>query len=357
MIRSFFILLWLSFFVKSKGQSSFSFADSIRINHKIPELAYAVVSSDSILDIQAMGLSCINSTKEANLNHLFRIGSNTKTITSYLAALMVKQGKLTWNAKFFDLYPELKPKSNTAYHKLTLKQLLTFRAPLLAWTYTYQTPTEQEITGNQQQQRYNFASWVLQQEPVLEKRNFYWSNPSYVLVGLMLEKAGGKSYETLVEQLGKELGINFYFGQPNLINENQPWGHDQNLEPEQPLVNYKLNWLAPAGNISLSLPHYCKFIQLQLQGLMGKSNSLTKKEFENMHYGLPEFAFGWKWYVDDQTHYKYSFHEGNPGTFLSKVFICHDTKKAFVVFCNVQSAEAEKGLALLLAELKKKYAS
>lgn len=357
MNRLFSTVILLTFFTTTFGQSNRSFADSIRVKYKIPELVYAVVSSDSIWEIQALGVQRVNSDFKANINDKFRIGSNTKTITSYISAVLVKQGKIKWDTKFFDLYPELKTKSNSAYYDLTLRDFLTFRANLIKWSYGNTTPTKKEIKGSNQQQRYEFVSWILQQNPVIEKQLTYWSNPSYVAAGLMLEKATGKAYETLVEELGNELGINFGFGQPNLIDKNQPWGHDENLEPEKPSLNYKLNWLSSAGNINVSLPDYSKFIQLQLQGLLGKSKIFTVEEFEYLHYGLPEFSFGWKWYVDEKTNLKYSFHEGNPGTFLTKAFICKDTDKAFIIFANVQSDEADKGLKILLDELKRKYGS
>jgi CubicO group peptidase (beta-lactamase class C family) len=357
MNRLFSTVILLAFFTTTFGQSNSSFADSIREKYKIPELAYAIVSSDSILKIQTLGVQRVNSDHKANINDKFRIGSNTKTITSYISAVLVKQGKIKWDTKFFDLYPELKTKSNSAYYDLTLQDFLTFRANLIKWSYGNDTPTKKEVKGNSQQQRYEFVSWILQQEPVKEKQSIYWANPSYVAVGLMLEKATGKKYETLVDELGQELGIKFDFGQPNLIDKNQPWGHDENLKPEKPSLNYKLNWLSSAGNITVSLPDYSKFIQLQLQGLLGKSKIFTAEEFACFHYGLPEFSFGWKWYVDEKTNLKYSFHEGNPGTFLSKTFICKDTDKAFIIFANIQSDEAEEGLKILLDELKRKYGS
>lgn len=354
-MRTTTLLIALMLFTSSFAQSNSAFAEKIRVKYHIPELAYAVVSSDSIYEIQSLGFKRVNSDLKANLNDRFRLGSCTKTITSYIAQLLVKQGKLNWDTQFFDLYPELKAKSETAYHHLTLKDLLTFRANLMSWTYTYEEPTTEIIKGNEQQQRYEFAAWILQQAPGTEKRNYYFSNPSYVLAGLMLEKATGKNYETLVAELGQQLGIQLDFGQPNVKDINQPWGHNSHLEPEKTVVNDKLNWLSSAGNINMSLPDYSAFIQLQLQGLLGKSEMFTAKEFEYFHYGLPEFSFGWKSYIDHKSKLRYSYHEGNPGTFLTKVFICKDTDKAFIVFANVQSEKAEKGLTTLLNELKKQY--
>jgi CubicO group peptidase (beta-lactamase class C family) len=355
MNRLLITIITLILFTSSFGQKINSFADSVRIKYKIPELAYAVVSSDSILEMQSLGFQRVNSKYRATINDRFRIGSCTKTITSYITELLVKQGKLKWDTKFFDLYPELKAQSNKAYYNLTLQDFLTFRANLIQWSYDDDAPTKKRIKGNNQQQRYKFVAWILRQKPTTETKTVYWANPSYVAVGLMLEKATGKKYETLVEELGKELGIKFDFGQPNLKDINQPWGHDENLEPEKPALNFKLNWLSSAGNINISLPDYSKFIQLQLQGFLGNSKYFTKEEFEYFHFGLPEFSFGWKSIVDRTNNLKYSYHEGNPGTFLTKTFICKDIDKAFILFANIQSDEAEKGMNIVLKELKKQY--
>ncbi len=355
MIRYFITLAFIIFFNISNGQTTAQFADSIRIKYKIPELAYAVLSSDSIIELKVLGFHKVNTKSKAQISDRFRIGSNTKTVTSYIAALMVKQGKIKWDTKFFDLYPELKQKSNAAYYDYTLQDFITFRANLMSWTYTYETPTEKEIKGDEQNQRYEFVSWVLQQNPDTTKKVTYWSNPSYVAVGLMLEKVSGKDYKKLVTELGNELNITFGFGQPNNIDKNEPWGHDENLIPEKPSQNYKLNWLSSAGNINVSLPDYCKFIQLQLEGLNGKSKVFSAEEFSYFHFGLPKFSYGWQIYLDEATNLKYSYHKGNPGTFLSKVFICKETNRAFIFFTNIQSEDAENGITILFNELSNKY--
>ena len=356
MKKLFFALILLLLFKSSYAQNNSSFADSIRIKYNIPELAYAVVSADSVIEINALGYQRINSKYKAKIDDKFRLGSVTKTITAYLAAVLVKEGKIKWTTKFFDLYPELKTKSNPLNYNFTLQDLITLRAHIPTWSYGNEIPTQKEITGNDQQQRYEFISWFFKQDfAISEKQDVYWSNPSYVAAGLMLEKATGKTYETLVKELGKTLKIDFDFGQPNLKDKNQPWGHDEDLKPEAPALNYKLNWLSSAGNINVSLPDYCKFTQMQLQGLQGKSKLFTAEEFNYMHFGLPEFSFGWNAETKKNNDLQYSFHNGNPGTFLTKVYLCPAINKAFILFANVQSESADKGLVLILEELEKKY--
>jgi CubicO group peptidase (beta-lactamase class C family) len=288
------------------------------------------------------------------VNDKVRIGSNTKAITGFIAAQLVKQKKIRWNTRFFDLFPELKATSDQAYYKVTLLDLLTFRSRLIPYTYTNEVPARDQFSGNETQQRYQFSAWFFGQKPQKNKKGLHFSNLGYIAAGQMLEKVSGKPYKELVGDLGAQLGISFGFGNPNTADTLQPWGHGIGLAPEGPGDNYKLDWLLPAGNIHVSLPGYCKFIQLQLAGLAGRSELLSKEEFQFLHYGLPEFAVGWFWKTDENNG-TYSYNVGNPGTFLTKVFVFKDSDRAIVLFANAQTPEADAGLDVLLAELKRKY--
>ncbi len=347
-------LICLTTFQIANGQTTIAFADSIRKLYNIPEIGYAVVTSDEILELNVIGVKKINTLLSADKNDKFRIGSNTKAITGFIAAQLVKANKINWDTKFFDLFPELKDKSNHAYHHLTLLNLLTFRTKLFPYSYTYREPKQDQFYGNEEQQRYQFTTWFFQQKPIKSKDSINFSNLSYIAAGQMLEKASGKSYKELVSDLGHQLGIDFGFGNPNSSDTLQPWGHNKDLIAEPLGDNYKLNWLLPAGNINVNLPDYAKFIQVQLKGLSGQSELLTKDEFSFLHFGLTEFAVGWFWQTDDH-HLTYSYNIGNPGTFLSKVFVYKDLDRAFILFANSQTANTDTGLNIIFDELKRKY--
>jgi CubicO group peptidase (beta-lactamase class C family) len=338
-----------------QGQSIAAFADSVREIYNIPELGYAVVSSTRIHELQAIGVKKANTDIKAEPNDKFRIGSNTKAITGFIAAQLVKQRKIYWNTRFFDVFPELKARSNPAYFGMTLLNLLTFRTPLIPYTYTNPAPTRDQFTGDEAAQRFQFTAWFLQQEPAKTKDSISFSNLGYIAAAQMLEKVSGKPYKELVADLGRQLEIRFGFGTPNATDASQPWGHGEGLIPEEPTDDYKLNWLLPAGNIHVSLPDYAQFIQLQLNGLRGQSEVLTETEFQFLHFGLPTFSVGWFRQVDDDNR-TYSYNKGNPGTFLTEAYVYKDIDVAFILFANAQTADAEKGFRVLYEELKKRYA-
>ena len=260
-------ILLLTTYTFTKAQSTVTYADSLSKVYKIPALGFAVIAADTVFELHVGGVQRINDSYPAKITDRFHIGSNTKAITAFLAALLVKQGKLRWNTRFFDLYPSLKAKSQQAYYDVTLRDLLTFRGKLPGYTYTFEKPAREEITGDNTQQRLQLAGYFLSKDPMTPKNGLTPSNVDYILAGLMLEKAAGKSYKTLVTDFGRDYGINFGFDYPNLSDTLQPWGHGENLQPIPPFDNYKLNWLLTAGNINVSLPDYVKFVQLQLRGL------------------------------------------------------------------------------------------
>ena len=345
-MRFSFILILFIFSSPLTSQTTFAFAESLRVNYHIPEMAYAVVSSDEVKEMQVLGIKKINTNLKASINDKFRIGSNTKTITGFIAALLVKEGKIKWETKFFDLFPEMKSTSDPAHYKLTLLDLLSFRTNLYSYTYTYAKPEQKDFTGDETEQRYQFTNWFLKQKAVVDSNSIHFSNLGYTAAALMLEKVSGKSYKQLVKELGAKLNIDFNFGQPNSLDSLQPWGHDKNLIVEPPGDSYKLNWLLAAGNINVSLPDYVKFVQEQLRGLKGESTFLSVEEFNFLHTGLPEFAVGWFWEKDKFGHVV-SSHRGNPGTFLSQVIVCKEKDTACLIFFNVQSDDGNTALDIL----------
>ncbi len=353
-VRAAYCLSFLLTTLTVSAQNTQSFSDNIRRVYKIPELAYAVVSADSVYEMNISGVRKIHTQLNTSASDRFRIGSNTKAITGFIAAQLVKQKKISWHTKFFDLFPEWKAASRKEYYDLTLLDLLTFRTRLFMYTYTYAEPHKGQFSGNASKQRYQFAQWFFKHEPVQSRDSINFSNLGYVAAGLMLEKASGKTYEQLVNQLGTMIGAKFGFGRPNATDAMQTWGHTASLEPESNSADYKLEWLQAAGNINCTLPGYIKFIQLQLKCLHGKSSILTQQEANFLLFGMPRWSVGWI-PATDALNGAYAYNIGNPGSFLTKVYVFKDLNKAFILFANAQTDSADEGLDELYHELLHKY--
>ena len=110
------------------AQNTLKYADSIRKVYHIPEISYSVLTVNSILEIEAIGIHSTTLGDTATLNDRFHIGSNTKAMSAFVIAKYVEKGKLKWSSKFFDIFPEWKNASNTAYYDICMQDLLSHRA-------------------------------------------------------------------------------------------------------------------------------------------------------------------------------------------------------------------------------------
>ena len=339
-------------FPKAIGQTSHKeLADSILKAFDLPALGYAVISADSILEMEVVGVKRLGFPDSVTLQDHFRIGSNTKAFTALMAELIVSTGKINWDTKFFDLFPKWKIHSQPAYYSLTLQDLITFRNKLPMWTYSFPEPKPSLIKGNAAQQRTNFGKWLFQQAE--EDRGSPWnhSNLGYVAAGLMLEKATGVEFERLAADLGELLQIKIGFGQPNASDSAAVWGHNANLKPEAPAQNVRLNWLMAAGNIQISLPDHAAFLQFFLRGMKGKAILLNKSRFEHLLFGVPDFAFGWFWEINENGE-PIAHNLGNPGSFLSRVLINPSRDRAYIVVTNCMTDLSYEGTELLMDRLQ-----
>lgn len=340
------------------GQNITKVADSIMAKYNIPEMSFAIITKDSIVLKNTLGhrkITQLAAKPNANINDYFHLGSNTKAITGFIAAYEVEQKKINWDTKFFDLFPELKNKSNSKYLNITLEDLLTHRAKIQAFTSGAEYQKLPKFIGSKKEKREQFAKYVLTLLPVESNDSYNYSNAGYSIASLMLEKVTGKSWEELADKLlNKTLKLDFVFGWPNRNFDNQPFGHwmeDEKATPVPPSIDYNLNLAEPAGDISMNITNYAKFIKLNLHGLSGENNILKSETYHFLHTAKHDYAIGWANFTKDNK--QISEHTGSDGTFFSYTQIDRKNLTAYVVLINNASETAQKGVFEMIKQLKK----
>lgn len=212
--------------------------------------------------------------------------------------------------------------------------------------------------GSTAMRRLEFVKTVLKQKPVADTtKSYQYSNAGYAIAAQMFEKASGKTWEQLLAETMQSQGISYVLGFPNRTDEKQPWGHMDGLlgrKPTGPKHDYKLDdFAAPAGDVSMNIENYARWIQLHLAGLEGKSNFVSAENIKKMHLGLPEYAFGWgnakKEGVD------WSAHDGSTGTFYAHASIRHSDGRAFVILANSADKKTVEAIYALKKVLVTKF--
>lgn len=306
--------------------------------HQIPAIAVSLVTPDSIFSY-VNGKARLTKKERIPLDSKFHLGSNSKAITAFIAMHLSEQDVINFDTSFFELFPELETTSQKSYKAITLGDLLSHNAQIPAYTKGTELAKFNNLTGNTSEKRYVFAKTVLSENTA---KTGTYSNAGYVLAALMLEKASGKSFSKLLDELMNDLDLSYFIGFPNKENDMYPWGHlEQNgsLTSLAPDHNYKLNsFMVSAGDISMNIEDYSKFIQLNLQGLTGVANYLEVDNYKKLHFGKPNYAYGWG--NIKQENQKMSYHDGSAGTYYCHTVLFPEKEIAVIVMANTATEEA-----------------
>jgi len=358
-----FKIIFIFFYTLSTcmfAQNHVQYADSIRVSNAIPELSYAVVSGDKILEINALGVHSVDLKDAATLNDRFHIGSNTKAMTAFVMAKYVEKGKLKWSTKFFDLFPDLKKTSKPDYYNITLEELISHQARIQPFQGE-NDPAVPDFKGTHQEKRNQFGKFVLTLDPakIDSEHKYIYSNAGYTLATMMLEKVTGKSWEQLIDQVfNKDLKLDVKLSWPENQIAKDTWGHsfeNNKLIPVPSNTDYHLDYTEPAGDINIKLTDYIKFIQLNIKGLQGHDNYLKASTYHFIHKGIEGYSLGWfNSYEDNKD---FSTHSGTAGTYYTIAAIDRRNFIGYIIFTNSFNESTVNGVRLLMRKLKKDYGS
>ena len=107
-----------------------SLLEPIRQRYKVPALTAAFVRGKDLVALGAVGTRRVGAAERVQTTDLWHLGSDTKSMTATLAAMLVEQGKLRWDSTISEIFPDLAEKIVPAYRKLTLIQLFSHRVGL-----------------------------------------------------------------------------------------------------------------------------------------------------------------------------------------------------------------------------------
>lgn len=92
--------------------------------YALPALAAAVVRDGTMLASGAVGTRRAGTDISVTIADRFHVGSDTKAMTALVAATLVEQGRLRWDAAVGEAFPEFAATMDAGLRGVTLEQLL-----------------------------------------------------------------------------------------------------------------------------------------------------------------------------------------------------------------------------------------
>jgi CubicO group peptidase (beta-lactamase class C family) len=272
--------------------------EPIRERHHFPALGGAIVTSKGLTALAVTGVRKAGTHVAATPDDLWHLGSDTKAMTAAWIAQIVSRGKLSWDSTIGAALPQETSGATEAFRNITLLQLLSHRAGLVAnvdWQRASRSagaPRAERLAAVRMA-----AATPLSSQPGTK---YEYSNLGYVIAASMAEQAVDRAWENEIRRaiftpLGMKSAGFGGLGTPGQID--QPWPHTADGKPTRengPLVDNP-EVMGPAGTVHCSLADWAKFIADQLNGLEGRG-ALFKPDIYTRTHTPPfggDYAFGW----------------------------------------------------------------
>ena len=314
----------------------------------VPGLAIGIVANDRLIYAKGFGVRSKSNGLPVDTRTVFQIGSTTKAFLTATMAIMVDRGKLRWDDRVIDLYPEFRLKDPWVTREFRVFDLPAQRSGL--------PPLVNDILAMLNFKEPEMIRSLGHVEPVSSFRTtFAYTNITHLLASRIVAKAAGSPEwnAVLQKELLDPLGMkdSTYTAEAIEAAPNHAKGHRWTPEgtievPFTPIFPYAL---AGAGDINSTVDDIAHWVRLQLGN--GTFDGRRIVSSENLAYTrMPKVALndqvfydlGWYNYLTPNGNILW--HDGDALSFGSFVGLVPDKNIGIVILTNETNVEAPNSL-------------
>lgn len=351
--------------------------------YNMPALAAAIVIEGKTVAAGAVGTRRAGTSNPVGPDDRFHIGSDTKPMTALLAAMLIEQGKLRWETTVSEIFPELAGAMAAGVGAVRLDQLLS---------HTSGIPSDNEVTDKLLLQSYfetdlnldEMRYWIVKrlvgqqlQSPPGER--FAYANMGYLLVGAIIERVAGATWEELVatrifDPLG--LGSAGFGPQARLGRIDAPLGHRPRPDGTLKAMLAGPNgdnpeMLGPAGTAHLSILDFAVWAGWNAgEGKRGPAlaSPATLRKMHTPVIDIParpdakpgtpppgRYGLGWGTVSLPFSPEPFVFHGGSNEMNLAYIMLQPKSDFAMVLATNVGGEKADEGLRSVAVEIYRRF--
>ncbi|MBA7546086.1 D-aminopeptidase [subsurface metagenome] len=316
-------------------------------------VAIGIVKDGEIIHTRGYGVKSVETKKRVDEHTSFAIASNSKAFTSCALALLVEEGKLSWQDLVIDHIPEFKMYNDYVTHNFNIQDLLTHRSGLgLGAGDLQKWPSGSDFT------MIDILTNFQHFKPVSAFRTKYdYDNILYLVAGEVIKRVSGLSWEDFVkERIMDPLGMDNSYtvpvsmtGSDNLATPHVAVDGVLKTIPYYEWDPEKTN--GAADGVFSNVDDLCHWMLLHLNGgKYGESmdkqlfTPTSQQEMWKIHTPIdvrpdprynPHFSgYGLGWRLNDMQGKFTVSHTGDLSGMLSKTIMIPDLNLGVVVLTN-----------------------
>ncbi|WP_447756162.1 serine hydrolase [Sphingopyxis fribergensis] len=321
----------------------------------VPGMAIAIVKDGKLVFAKGYGVREKGKAAPVTPDTIFQIGSNTKAFTTAALAILVDEGKLTWDDKVIDHLPDFRMYDPYVTREFTIRDLLTHRSGLGPGAGDLMFVPATDMS------RAEVVRGLRHLRPVSGFRSQYdYDNLLYIVAGEVVASASGQSWEDFVEaRIMKPLGMTRCAANLARVagRTNVASPHVVAEGKARAISAMNMDVVGPAGTINCSLTDMTKWLTVQLgHGALADGGRLfspeRSTEMWTMNVVKPAnpaldgllrthfsgYALGWE--VSDSFGFKRVAHTGGVIGTVTSVAMIPELGLGVLVFTNQESGAA-----------------
>ena len=319
-------------------------------------VAVAIVKDGMVVHEKGYGVRSIQSKLPVNEHTDFEIASNSKAFTTAALAILVEEGKLSWNDKVKTYIPEFTMYNEYVTANFIILDLLTHRSGLgLGAGDLMFFPDGSDFTMKDVLSNFQYF------EPVSAFRTKYdYDNLLYLVAGEVIARVSGMSWEAFIKsRILEPLQMDNTYSSLSQMKDksNLAMPHSTTSGPIREIPVYQEMVNGAAGGILSNVDDLSKWMLVHLN--KGKYGTDLKKQLfkevsqremwkiqtitnvnRNPRYNSHFAGYGLGWGLTDVKGYMSVSHTGGLPGMLSKTIMIPDINLGIVVLTNTENGGA-----------------
>jgi CubicO group peptidase (beta-lactamase class C family) len=312
--------------------------------HGVPGLGLAIVQDGKVVLMKGYGVRTFGKPEPVTEKSLFAIGSVSKSFTALALAMLVDEGKLSWDTPIIAKLPTFRMNDPYLTQETTVRDALSHRVGLsrneLVW---YGSSYDRKDVMQK-------LRLIKPESPIRTK--FLYNNMMYMTAGQILPEVTKKTWDeylqekvfTPLKMTSANTSITKFSASDELASPHESALGKPSVVPWRNIDN-----IGGAGSINASTADMVEYVKFQLtKGKLGDKRLLKKAVFEEMHtpqmlMGKPGFSFnpgsishdyGLGWMLSDFKGKPVVEHGGNIDGMTAQVGMLPESKLGVVLLAN-----------------------
>ncbi len=313
----------------------------------IPGMTVGIVKDGELIFSKGYGTKEVGKNERPDGNTLYAIASNSKAFTSAMMAMLVQEGKISWNDKVQQYLPYFALEDPYTSQQVTIRDLLSHRVGLgtfsgdVIW-YKSEFTAEEIIK-------------LIKHVPLVYdfRAGYGYSNLMYITAGEVIAKVTGKSWsENVEERILKPLAMERTITSLKELEETGNYATPHALVDNKNVPIPWANWenVAATGGLISSINDVAKWMIFNLNHGINQNDTLLTAASRNMmwtphntfmvdHTQKNDFnrhfnAYGLGWDLSDYHGRMRVGHTGGYDGMITAISLIPDEKLGVVVLTN-----------------------